>query len=121
MRHELYEGCCVSAAGALIDMPAELRGAALRDVGQDTLLGTSQRPDPFESGTMRPHDVRDVKARSAPMGRVHRLPALLRQKIQRTGGLAYELLRHTPVARGRSETGMAEQRAHDAHVGALLE
>src|SRR5580692_1646959 len=50
-----------------------------------------------------------------------RLPALVRQQVQRTGSLAYELLGHAPVARGRSQTGMTEQRAYDAHVGSLLE
>src|SRR5579859_647578 len=60
----VVRGVLVTAAGALSDMAAEPRGATLRDVSQDTLLGTSQRPDPFESGALRPHDVRDVKARS---------------------------------------------------------
>ncbi len=56
---------------AAIDMPAEPRGAALRDVGQDTLLGGAQASNPLESDAMGAHDVRDVKARWAPAGPAH--------------------------------------------------
>lgn len=67
----VVRGVLVSASGALIDMPAEPRGAALRDVGQDTLLGSAQASNPLESDAMGAHDVRDVEARWAPAGPAH--------------------------------------------------
>jgi hypothetical protein len=79
----------VSAGGALIDVPAEPRGAALRNVGQDTLLSGTEASDLFKSSAVRPYDIRNVEARGARAGPAHRLPALLRQQVQRARRLAH--------------------------------
>jgi hypothetical protein len=69
----------VSAGLAPIEMAPEPRGAALGDVGQDTLVGAAQSLDLLEVVAMSTHDVGDVEARWAPAGPAHRLPASLRQ------------------------------------------
>src|SRR5260370_35807943 len=61
----------VAAPLASIDMAAQPRGAALGDVGQHTLLSRAQSPDPFETGAMRAHGVRDVQARWPQAGPAH--------------------------------------------------
>ncbi len=101
----------VPARLASVDMPAEPRGAALRDVGQDTLLGTGQRPELFESGAMRPHDVRDVKARWARVGPVH--PPTSASAA--TGPADWASGAPTSRSRARSARSTADSRAPTAH------
>jgi hypothetical protein len=52
----------VAAGHALIEVPAERGGAALRDVDQDTALASAEPHDRFEPRSMSTNDARKVEA-----------------------------------------------------------
>src|ERR1700690_1505660 len=84
---------------AAVDVPTQPRGAALGDVGQDTLLGAAQSSDPLEPGAMSTHDVGDVEARWAPTGPAHRLTSV----VAATGPAGWASVEPASRSRGCSE------------------